>query len=281
MTDATPDIGAGPATLAANEPKAQAMAKGGYWITDLHALFAGETIFRTGKWKELHTRVRAAGEITLAGDRPFVIEEAEQSAHGARPAVAVRRPPGGTHAVFVAVDDEGDALATMIRTGDGDVSGWAPVVFEGQADPIPPMIYRLDFRSRYIVLGSGEVGPDALRVDLRDRQQEVMAWWGLDASGQIQAFVLDHSGAILRELDRRSPTAEDRRHICNSCPRIANDRASLVRRLDALVAAGDLELEPDTSTESVADAFFAQRDGNLRRWLAGDVPGVVEVFFSD
>jgi hypothetical protein len=105
-------------------------------------------------------------------------------------------------------------------------------------------------------------------------------WWGLDAAGAMAALVVDVSGGLLREFERRQPTAEDPRTIASSCPRIVDDEAGLVRRLEHLRTTEQIAIEPDVELSEIAKAFFAQPDGNLRRWLV-DAPQVTEVYYSE
>ncbi len=268
------------------------MAEGGYWVTDFHAVFSGTATFRAGKWRETSTTVHGAGVIAFAEAGPLVLTEHEAEPDEVKPAVTTRSLPAGRHAVFVAVDV--DLLAVMIRTGSGKVLGWAPALFEGQGRPAPPWLPKLTIRSSRVVLSSAlapsenpfadvergtcMVDECSLGIDAGDTRA-LEAWWGLDAAGDIQAFVLDVSGGRLREFERHQPTPSDPRYVINSCPRITTERASLVRRLEHLVAANLLEL--DVEPTAVVEAFLAQPDGNLRRWLAEDADGVSEAFFTD
>ena len=286
-------LGNGPSELHATDPDARVMADGGHWITDYHALFTDGATFREGRWREMTSRVHRVGELAFAPGALVTVGEL-----GAEDAFAMPRAVReGSHEVYVAVGDDVEGpLALMIRVGSARVVGFVPALLEGQPMPTPPMFPLLRLQSSHLIVAAGDlplvgetrpsahgvgvVDSRALVVDVRD-QRELFAWFGLSASGEVAAFVLDTSGGLLREFERAQPSPSDPRRIRNSCPRIATDEASLVRRIESLVAQSLLELEPGTGPATLARAFFAQPNGNLRAWLCDRAEGVAEVYYSD
>jgi hypothetical protein len=284
-------LGDAPSFLHAGDPDAVAMAQGGYWITDFHSVFAGGAVFRAGRWKPTRVDVHELGTIRVdPGGRVGISEfDADEEAE----VFLARRPPPATHPVFAAV--HGDrTLCVLIRLGDAPVTGWTPALLEGQSVPRPPWVPMLQVRTKRFGVGFGRGdgsrftaprhgvsfgGGQNLVIDTEDGGDH-QVWWGLDAAGAMAALVVDVSGGLLREFERRQPTAEDSRHVASSCPRIVNDEAALVRRLEHLRTTELIAIDPDVELSQIAKAFFAQPDGNLRRWLV-DAPQVAEVFYSD
>jgi hypothetical protein len=271
------------------------MTDGGYWITDYHALFTVGSAFRPGRWTETTTQVHRGGELAFSGAAGVTV--AEVPLDDAPASSTVRALRAGAHPVYVAVHDAAtEPLALMVRTGSAPVVGFVPALFENQPMPAPPMLPLLRVRSSRLIVGAGDL-PDAGEMDASDRgvrmlgdralvvhvgdEREVRSWFGLDVAGDVAAFVLDMSGGLLREFHRAQPSASDPRRIRNSCPRIVTDEASLVRRLESLIAKNLIELEPDTDPPALARAFFAQPNGNLRSWLCDEAEGVAEVYYSD
>jgi hypothetical protein len=289
-------LGVGPSELHPTDPDARIMGEGGYWITDFHALFTDGATFRPGRWKELTTRVHRLGELASASFPLSVCE------HGTKPGAESRTKrtlPAGIHGVFVAGEGSANGelpLALLIRFGSAPVVGWAPALFERQPMPQPPLLPVLRPRASPLIVAAGDpvvdlasnalqhgacmVGKQAIALNI-DGGKELQSFWGLDSDGELAAFVLDASGALLREFERRQPTPSDRRSVNNSCPRIAKDEASLVRRLEKMIAKGWIELLPDAAAGDVAKAFFAQPKGNLRAWLSDQAPNIAEIYYSD
>jgi len=266
------------------------MAQGGYWITDFHSVFAGGAVFRAGRWKATRVDVHEVG--TSRVDPGARVSLAEFDADEEADVVLARRLPPATHPVFAAV--HGDrTLCVLVRIGDAAVTGWTPALLEGQSLPRPPWVPMLKVRTQRFVVVFGTDAPrltaprhgvsfggeQTLVIDTEDGGDH-QVWWGLDAAGAMAALVVDVSGGLLREFERRQPTAEDPRSVANSCPRIVDDEAALVRRLEHLRTTEQIAIEPDVEPSEIAKAFFAQPDGNLRRWLV-DAPQVTEVYYSD
>ena len=286
-------LGDEPSALHATDSDARVMTDGGHWITDYHAVFTDGATFRAGRWREMTTRVHRVAELACAPGALLTVGEPDAEDSFAM----LRAIPEGRHAAYVAVGDDVEGpLAVMIRVGSAPVVGFVPALPEGQSMPTPPMFPMLRLQSSHLLVGAGDLpfvgeipalahgvaGIDSggLVVDVGD-QRELFAWFGLSASGDVAAFVLDTSGGLLREFERAEPTPSDPRWIRNSCPRIVIDEARLVGRIEGLVADGLLELEPDTDPAVLARAFFAQPSGNLRAWLCDGAEGVAEVYYSD
>jgi hypothetical protein len=302
------NLGTAPSFLHPRDEDARVMADGGVWVTDFHSVFTDGARFRAGRWIAHEMRVDRLGEIRI--DAGLSVVDAPGKGDGDERAFAfVRRPPAGVasvHAAFAvavpvapdALDEEPPVAATdrllavLIRTSSSAVVGWTPALFERTPMAAPPFVPMLRPRSRSFLVtsdrdhpiptSSGEValvGDRAVLITTEDLGEH-QAWWGLDAEGGLAAFVVDVSGGLLREFERRQPTRDDPRRVANSCPRIVDDEAALVRRLEHLRDSGQIELDPDSDLHDVATDFFAQPDGNLRTWLL-DATGVAEVFYSD